>query len=77
MTITNRILEIKVKNLNEKMRNEEGKGLVLEYAYGGVRLCKVCNEHGGLRDLSERVSRPEMARILDSISNLLYSFNLQ
>ena len=75
--ITNSILERKVENINRKMNNQAGKGFCLEFAYGGVRLCKYVNEHGGLTDISERMSRPEMAKVLDAIYNTLYAFNLK
>lgn len=65
--ITKDILRAKVDYLNQLT---DGK-LTLDYAYGGVRLVKLTNEHGGVADMSERVSKPEMARILDSITNII------
>ena len=65
MKITEEILEQKLNNVKEAMNNSK---LALEYyAYGKVRLCQICNEHGGVRDLSERVSNAEMGRILDTM----------
>lgn len=66
MTMTKEILRAKVENIN----NVLGSSLTLEYAYGGVRLVKLTNEHGGVVDVSERVSKPEMGRILDAIYNV-------
>ncbi len=63
MRMTKRILEKKLDNL----KAVSGKPYKLEYIYNGWRLCKVCNEHGGVTDLSERVSISEMARLIDTL----------
>lgn len=67
MTITKAVLAAKVQYLNDIT----GGSYDLDYAYGGVRLVRLTNEHGGIADMSERVSKPEMARILDSITNVV------
>lgn len=67
MTITKAILSAKVEYLNTITNGNYD----LDYAYGGVRLVHLTNEHGGVADVSERVSKAEMARILDSIENVV------
>lgn len=67
MRITNEILEKKVAILNMHSIKE----YKLDFANGGVRLCKKSNDYGGLSDISERVSKTEMARILDAIINYI------
>ena len=74
MTITKTILDKKLENLNRQFNTNL---FVLNYAYGGVRLCKTFNENGGLTEISERVSKSEMARIIDAISNTFYKFNIK
>ena len=32
---------------------------VLDWAYGGVRLCQLCNESGGERDITQRSTKAE------------------
>ena len=72
--MTKAILNKKVENLNAQFNTNQ---FVLNYAYGGVRLCKTCNENGGITEISERVSNAEMARIIDAISNTFYKFNIK
>lgn len=67
MTITKAILAAKVQYLNYITNGSYD----LDYAYGGVRLVRLTNEHGGVADVSERVGKPEMARILDAIINVM------
>lgn len=67
MRITKTVLEAKVQYLNYIT----GGSYALDYAYGGVRLVRLTDEHGGVADMSERVGKPEMARILDSITNVV------
>ena len=66
MTITKAVLAAKIEYLNTITNDNYD----LDYAYGGVRLVRLTNEHGGVADVSERVGKPEMARILDSITNV-------
>ena len=68
--ITKDILSAKVDYLNQLTNGK----LALDYAYGGVRLVKLTNEHGGAADMSERVSKPEMARILDTMINVIVHY---
>jgi len=70
--ITKEILRTKVDNIN----TVHGLNLTLEYAYGGVRLCKQC-ENGGLSDISVRVTNSEMADILDAIDMTIHKFGLK
>lgn len=72
--MTKTVLNKKVENLNAQFNTNQ---FVLNYAYGGVRLCKTCNENGGITEISERVSNNEMARIIDAISNTFYKFNIK
>lgn len=67
MTITKAVLAAKIEYLNYIT----GGSYDLDYAYGGVRLVRLTNEHGGVADMSERVGKPEMARILDTIINVM------
>lgn len=67
MTITKTVLAAKVQYLN----SITGGSYDLDYAYSGVRLVRLTNEHGGVADMSERVSKPEMAHILDTIINIV------
>ena len=38
---------------------------------GGVRLCRGTNEHGGLQDISERMPKKAMAKVLDAMYNAI------
>ncbi len=67
MKITAKILDRKVETLNTMTKN----CFTIDYAYGGYRLSKICNNSGGIADMSERVTAAEMSRILDSIINVL------
>lgn len=67
MRITKEILRNKLDMLNS-MCSEK---YVLDYAYGGVRLCRSTNEYGGLSDMSERVTQFEMGRILDTVVSIV------
>lgn len=73
--ITKEILRKKVENINNSLNLTTGR-YTLEYAYGGVRLCKYVNEHGGLSDCSERVNNATMAIILDTLYNSIHHFGL-
>lgn len=37
---------------------------LLDHAYGGVRLSQICNDAGGQRDITDRVSNGELFRLL-------------
>jgi len=69
MKMTKTTLAAKVNILNGLT---EGTYFCLDYAYGGVRLCKKSNNHGGLTDISEHMTMREMGLVLDSIINALY-----
>lgn len=77
MRITKSFLNKKVNYLNYLIKAEEGQpnSFVLEYAYGGVRLCKRC-EGGGYSDLSSRVKMGEMSEILDTIEYTIMKMGL-
>ena len=66
--ITKDILNIKVQNINSQLELTAHK-FVLNYAYESVRLCRETNEHGGLQDISERMTKKEMAKVLDAMYN--------
>ena len=68
MRITKDILRIKVENINNQLGLDTHK-FVLNYAYEGVRLCRETNEHGGCHDISERMTKSEMANVLDTMYN--------
>lgn len=68
MRITKDILSIKVANINSQLGLDAHK-FVLNYAYEGVRLCRETNENGGLQDISERMTKNEMAKTLDTLYN--------
>lgn len=68
MRITNDILRIKVENINSQLGLTAHK-FVLNSAYGGVRLCRETNENGGCQDISERMTKAEMAKTLDAMYN--------
>lgn len=73
--MTKKILEKKMENINTIL-GVEGKGaMFLEFAYGGVRLCKSL-EMGGCSDISPRVKNAEMANILDTLEMAIYKMNL-
>ena len=66
--ITKDILNIKVQNINSQLGLDAHR-FVLNYAYEGVRLCRETNEHGGCQDISERMTKNEMAKVLDAMYN--------
>ena len=68
--ITKDILNIKVQNINSQLELNAHK-FVLNYAYEGVRLFRETNEHGGLQDISERMTKKEMAKVLDAMYNAI------
>ena len=68
MRMTKEVLRAKVNNINSQLGLDVHK-FVLNYAYEGVRLCRETNEHGGTQDISERMSKGEMAKVLDAIYN--------
>ncbi len=59
MKITNEILNAQVKNINAHLPIT----LVLNYAYGGVKLCRKVGE--GVADISSRMSNREMSEMLE------------
>lgn len=75
--ITQKVLYAKVDAINRDLSLESSKGFCLEFAYGGVRLCKHYGEHGGLSDISERMTNREMAMTLDALRNSILRFNLK
>lgn len=70
MRMTKDLLNIKVANINSHLGLDAHK-FVLNYAYEGVRLCRETNEHGGCQDISERMTKPEMAKVLDAMYNAI------
>ena len=70
MRITRDILSARVEKINSQLGLNVHK-FVLNYAYGGVRLCKATNEHGACQDISERMTIGEMATVLDAMYNAI------
>ena len=61
MRITQKDLELLVNDINKLTKSptqpyDKGQTNIgnyhLEYAYGGVKLVRITNEHGGIRDIS-------------------------
>lgn len=74
--ITNKILEAKVEFLNSRLGLNGAGSFALSFGCGGVRLHKL-EELGGQTDISERMTRAEMAKTLDALYNALVYFNLK
>lgn len=74
--ITNKILEAKVGFLNHRLGLNGPGSFALSFGCGGVRLHKL-DEHGGQSDISERMTRSEMAKTLDALYNAIVYFNLK
>ena len=70
MRMTKTVLRAKVEHLNSI---SGGVKFDLDFAYGGVRLVKYTNEHGGVSDMTERLTIKEMGYALDGIINVLYA----
>ena len=68
--ITKDILNIKVQNINSQLELNARK-FVLNYVYEGVKLCRETNKYGGLQDISERMTKKEMAKVLDAMYNAI------
>lgn len=64
--ITEKVLEIKVQNINKKTEGE----YFIQYAYGKCMLCKVA-EGGGRIDISRYCTKAELANTLDTIYTML------
>lgn len=70
--ISKETLSAKIRFLNSLAPDTERRPFRLNYAYGGVRLERIINTEGGAESMSERVTKGEMARILDTLTNTLY-----
>lgn len=66
MRMTKEVLRAKLEQLNNLTSNTYD----LDYAYSGVRLVRICNEYGGVSDMSERINKKEMAIVLDALLNV-------
>lgn len=66
-----------INNINSKLNLDDGDKLILDFSYGGVRLCKYTNECGGKSELSERVTVSEMYTILYTLETTVYKFELK
>jgi len=75
MRITKEVLRAKVNNINGQLGLDTHK-FVLNYAYEGVRLCRETNEHGGCQDISERMTKGEMAKVLDAMYNAIVAAHM-
>lgn len=74
--MTNKILEAKVENINLRLGLNGDGSFCLTFGCGGVRLHKM-EESGGLSDVSNRVTKTEMANILDTLYDVIVRFNLK
>lgn len=73
--ITRDILNIKVENINYALGLTSNKYFI-QKAYGGYRLCKTTNEAGGCADITERMTKKELASVLDGIYNTIRASGL-
>lgn len=71
MRTSKNVLRAKLTHLNTLTENKAK--FDLDFAYGGVRLVKYTNEHGGVSDITERLTQKEMGYALDGIINTLYA----
>lgn len=69
-TITKDILNIDVENINRALNLTSNKYFI-QSAYGGYRLCKTTNEAGGCADITELMTKRELAKVLDGIYNTI------
>lgn len=74
-TITKDILNIKVENINYALGLTSNKYFI-QSAYGGYRLCKTTNGAGGCADITERMTKKELAKVLDGIYNTIRASGL-
>ena len=77
MRMSKAVLQEKVNYLNRLVGAENGQpnSFELNYAYGGVRLCKRL-ELGGQTEISSRTNLATMAEILDTVENTILKMNL-
>lgn len=73
--ITQDILNIKVENINYALGLTSNKYFI-QSAYGGYRLCKTTNSAGGCADITERMTKKELAKVLDGIYNTIRASGL-
>lgn len=73
--ITLDILNIKVGNINYALGLTHNKYFI-QSVYGGYRLCKTTNEAGGCADITERMTKAELAKVLDGIYNTIRASGL-
>ena len=57
------------KNINAELGLDDSNGFHIDYAYGGARLVK--QEGSGIRDISSRMSKPQLAECLSTVEMVL------
>lgn len=76
MRVTKTVLRNQVANINNALRLKgEAYIFELDWAYGGVRLCKALPS-GGCSDISPRVPMKVMDAILSSLYEAIYKMEL-
>ena len=82
MRITQKDLEAKVARLNRIAGFESPKystvgAYVLDYAYGGVKLEKWCNDHGAVHDIFNQgfMTKRELYNLMSAYENGIRDFN--
>lgn len=76
MRVTKTVLRNQVKNINDALKLKgETNVFELDWAYGGVRLCKALPS-GGSSDVSPRVPMSVMSDILSTMYEAIYKMEL-
>jgi hypothetical protein len=57
------------KNINAELGLDDSNGFHIDYAYGGARLVK--QEGAGIRDISPRMTKPQLADALSTVEAVL------
>ena len=77
MRVTKTVLNNQVANINRALKLKgETNVFELDWAYGGVRLCKACSS-GGCSDVSPRVPMKVMNDILSTLYEAIYKMDLK
>jgi len=82
--ITEKDLEDKVQSLNmifgfkrtyiKSKAEYRGKSFDLDYAYGGVKLIKYGKTGSGIREVSPRLTKSELADFIDAFCEGIYQY---
>lgn len=76
MRKTRNDLKMMIDRINAHLELSD-KQFTLNYGCGGVRLCKLENEHGGLSDISPRTTVSEMYNILSTMEDSIVTLGLK